>query len=70
MKLWAMRLMLREDRFCTPFATGERIILGIGVPLLQIAGGSRGMCMILGISLIRDVPGIYFLLLSILKHWT
>jgi gamma-glutamyl-gamma-aminobutyrate hydrolase PuuD len=70
MKLWAMRLMLREDRFCTPFAIGERIILGIGVPLLQIVGGSQEMCMILGINLIQDVPGMYFLLLSILKHWT
>lgn len=58
MKLWAMRLMLREDRSCTLFAIGERIILGIGVPLLRIVGGSRGMCMILGISLTRDVPGM------------
>lgn len=65
-----MHLMLREDRFCTLFAIGERIILGIGAPLLRIVGGSPGMCMILGISLIRDVPGVYFLLLSILKLGT
>jgi len=55
MKLWAMLSMPREDRSCTRYAIGEKIIRGIGAPLLQIAGASRVMCMITGTSQIRDV---------------
>ena len=70
--LWAMRSMLLDVRSCTRYAIGARIILGIGALLLRIAGGSRGMCMIIGIHMMRDVLGeisdFLFWQLSFLKR--
>lgn len=49
--------MLLVDRFYTRFAIGEKIIPGIGAQLLRTAGGYRGISMITGIYMMRDVLG-------------
>jgi hypothetical protein len=55
MRSWQTLSMLRDDRSCTRFVIGEKIIRGIGARRLRIPGGSRAMCMIVGISRMRDV---------------
>jgi len=55
MRLWQTLSMLQGDRSCTRCVIGEKIIRGIGARRLRIPGGSRGMCMIVGISRMRGV---------------
>jgi hypothetical protein len=50
--------MLPDGQFYTLFAIGARTIRGIGVPLLQIVGGSLAMFMILSMNMMLDVLGI------------